>query len=225
MNENELKHWGIKGMHWGIRRYQNEDGTLTEEGKQRYRTDKKFAKKYDEESAKRRKIANINKKNKGNIDYIIDEKDNVNNRHSTLLSTVGLAVSDEIGYRALAGNKRTKGVVNVGRIAVDVGITHLANKKCYEIQQEYSLKKYNDDGSKRVRKNSKEDKKLNRESKIKRNAVGLTAMAVKALSNVLITKLANTDFGDTFNRGARQPFDVNGKWASRPRRTFNYKIG
>ena len=32
----ELKHWGIIGMKWGIRRYQNPDGTLTEEGKKRY---------------------------------------------------------------------------------------------------------------------------------------------------------------------------------------------
>ena len=28
MNENELKHPGVKGMRWGIRRYQNYDGTL-----------------------------------------------------------------------------------------------------------------------------------------------------------------------------------------------------
>lgn len=33
----ELKHYGIKGQKWGIRRYENEDGTLTEEGKSRYR--------------------------------------------------------------------------------------------------------------------------------------------------------------------------------------------
>jgi len=33
----ELKHWGIPGMKWGIRRYQNPDGTLTPEGKERYR--------------------------------------------------------------------------------------------------------------------------------------------------------------------------------------------
>ena len=33
----ELYHWGIPGMKWGIRRYQNEDGTLTEEGRLRYR--------------------------------------------------------------------------------------------------------------------------------------------------------------------------------------------
>lgn len=32
----ELYHYGIKGMHWGIRRYQNPDGTLTELGKKHY---------------------------------------------------------------------------------------------------------------------------------------------------------------------------------------------
>lgn len=31
-----LYHHGIKGMHWGVRRYRNSDGTLTEAGKRRY---------------------------------------------------------------------------------------------------------------------------------------------------------------------------------------------
>ena len=32
----ELCHWGIKGMRWGVRRYQNKDGTLTPAGKKKY---------------------------------------------------------------------------------------------------------------------------------------------------------------------------------------------
>lgn len=31
-----LAHHGIKGMKWGVRRYQNEDGSLTKEGQERY---------------------------------------------------------------------------------------------------------------------------------------------------------------------------------------------
>ena len=33
---NELYHYGVKGQKWGIRRYQNPDGSLTDEGKKRY---------------------------------------------------------------------------------------------------------------------------------------------------------------------------------------------
>ena len=35
-HSSELYHHGIKGQKWGIRKYQNEDGSLTEAGKKRY---------------------------------------------------------------------------------------------------------------------------------------------------------------------------------------------
>lgn len=35
----ELEHYGVLGMKWGIRRYQNKDGTLTAAGKKRYAGD------------------------------------------------------------------------------------------------------------------------------------------------------------------------------------------
>ena len=39
ISQNELYHHGIKGMKWGVRRFQNEDGSLTSAGKKRYDDD------------------------------------------------------------------------------------------------------------------------------------------------------------------------------------------
>lgn len=39
--KDELYHHGIKGQRWGVRRFQNPDGTRTEEGKKRYSDDEK----------------------------------------------------------------------------------------------------------------------------------------------------------------------------------------
>lgn len=56
----ELYHHGVKGQKWGIRRFQNVDGTLTAEGKARYGEDgdatakqrARFLNKLDQQNAK-----------------------------------------------------------------------------------------------------------------------------------------------------------------------------
>ena len=59
----ELYHSGIKGQKWGIRRYQNEDGTLTEAGKERYKDIKNI---YRSGMQTARSVSNIEERSKRN---------------------------------------------------------------------------------------------------------------------------------------------------------------
>lgn len=49
--ESSLQHYGIKGMKWGVRRYQNYDGSYTQRGLARYR---KAESEYESSAAKRK---------------------------------------------------------------------------------------------------------------------------------------------------------------------------
>lgn len=57
MDKNYIVHWGIKGMKWGRRRWQNEDGSLTAEGKEHYRkVDNAFSEGKDGKPSRAQKI-------------------------------------------------------------------------------------------------------------------------------------------------------------------------
>lgn len=61
--DGQLRHAGIKGMKWGVRRYQNKDGSLTELGKKRYyKSADKAGYKMEGEDGTRYKIGKKGKK-------------------------------------------------------------------------------------------------------------------------------------------------------------------
>lgn len=71
MYNTELYHHGILGQKWGVRRYQNEDGSLTKAGKRRemnqFKSD--MLRKYDKTSELEKKYAQADKEyEKGNYD-------------------------------------------------------------------------------------------------------------------------------------------------------------
>lgn len=53
----ELYHHGVKGMRWGVRRYQNADGTWTSAGKKRYGSDTADEETKQNKSQTRKKVA------------------------------------------------------------------------------------------------------------------------------------------------------------------------
>lgn len=66
MDNNELTHWGIKGQRWGIRRFQNKDGSLTATGKKRLKTEnyhEDYNKAHDNKSVKYMSDAELRARN------------------------------------------------------------------------------------------------------------------------------------------------------------------
>lgn len=100
--DSELYHSGVKGMKWGIRRYQNADGTLTEEGRARY-----GANSYQEMSPSQR--ANFNKDMTTRSDKLKRNTAIGVGLAATAASAAGLAwyltKRKEHGKRVLAGKK------------------------------------------------------------------------------------------------------------------------
>lgn len=83
----ELYHHGIKGMRWGIRRYQNKDGSLTPAGVKRYNKEVAKLKKEEAKVKQEQKVANNSKKVKAKFDKLEARKKALEDKKKALKDT------------------------------------------------------------------------------------------------------------------------------------------
>lgn len=163
----ELYHHGVKGQRWGVRRYQNEDGTLTAEGRRRLNEEYEFSgeKHFQELRKKRyaddRKAFGLDKnviKKGTEIHRIANEGESIDNRrkyvsvtdwdrevYSMMFDNIGLDLNKTFGeytYKAAKDLKIAGADEVLDHVMEKYGNTKLKN--LYKTQKEFDGLEDND---------------------------------------------------------------------------------
>ena len=131
--EYELCHWGIKGMKWGVRRYQNKDVSLTPKGKKRYsEPHEDYARAHDKKPVSQMSTKELQERNnrlqqEQNYKRLTQKKSKGEAVVKAFIATAGTLA-------AIQGAASTYS--KFGKASVDVG------KKALSVIQNYAMKDF-----------------------------------------------------------------------------------
>jgi hypothetical protein len=147
-SEDYLMHYGVKGMKWGVRRYQKKDGTLTAKGKKRLSKDyKKLVDKAKEEVTKNATNRYVNAHNKTADEMNNGLIDKYNSDYKKKLGSKAKGhdyLNDEEynkGYEKLYSDRLVK---HYNKALVNEIETNANYKKAKELCDQYGMTKFDD---------------------------------------------------------------------------------
>ena len=146
MENNELYHWGIKGQRWGMRRYQNPDGSLTPSGKMRYKKSSQSRTENDKQAAENKpKPKTISEMSNDELQAYITRKSAEKNAYELRKS-----IADLNPEKVSAGKKFVKTVwkgvvapamINAGKTFLTAAFTNMLNSTFGDIKNKKDEKK------------------------------------------------------------------------------------
>ena len=156
-SDGELYHYGVKGQKWGVRRYQNVDGTLKPAGKKRYRGDKdaeKLAKTfadhlddYNDAVRSRTRVYTVDKKGANRYDkdgkpffdtsggFYIQDNAKIDKSRASMVKYDNLKAMMNKKYDSVVSNAKYD--IETGKASIEVSLTKHGKTYVTEYTKEY----------------------------------------------------------------------------------------